>query len=366
MSKSRRGLLAAGLATAVVGATGVVWTLNASAAETPAPSTVAESASADAVAPVNEATAVPPKLLPWGDRPTELTQAEAGADSEEVADAGADAAPADTSGSLLPEAEYAPKGRISEDSTLRKGYTSVVPPAPPAAGKATAKAKAGAVYYLYAQGQQEGDTDGTWANLSIAKPELKQGDYHTLTEIAVQTTNGDHVVELGWNVDRTVNGDSDPHLFVFYWKDGVATCYNACGWTQYSSSMKPGDTLPAGVAKRMGIQHSDGNWWVAYDSEWIGYFPDSLWEGRFTRGEYTQWFGEVAANNQNPCTQMGNGLGPTSGTAARVGSISMTNGPEPKPALTNTTYRYNFKWLSDRTFRFGGPVDDPETDSDNC
>jgi len=303
-------------------------------------------ASADGDSPV------PPKLLPWGERPSKLKRARAGASSKAVAAAGADAAPADTSGSLEPVAEYAPKGRNSRSGLLRRARTTVVPPAPPTTAKSSAAA--GDVYFHYAVGTQIGETDGTWANLSIAKPYLAHGDYHTLTEIAVQSADGRQIVEVGWTVDRAVNGDDDPHLFVYYWKDREPSCYNACGFEVYSRTIKPGDTLPTGGQKRFGIQHFDGVWWIAYDSEWIGYFPDRLWNHQYTRGGLTQWFGEVAAASPHPCTDMGNSLPATDSYAARVGSISMTNGPLPLAVVRTTSPHYSVQGLSDRTFRFGG------------
>ncbi|UQU64532.1 neprosin family prolyl endopeptidase [Couchioplanes caeruleus] len=395
MSNSRRGLLAAGLAAAVVGSMGVVWTLNADADELPAseaPAAVTASADpagdADAAAPSAGETAPadesapadmtapadvtpsddveppvaapaaqggefpePPKVLPWGQRPSKLKRARAGANSRAVAAAGADAAPADTSGSLEPVPEYAPKGRNSRGGLLRKARTTVVPPAPPTRGAAAA---AGDVYFHYAVGTQVADTDGSWANLSIAKPYLARGDFHTLTEIAVQSADGRQIVEVGWTVDRAVNGDDDPHLFVYYWKDRVPSCYNACGFTMYSSTVKPGDTLPVGTSKRFGIQHFDGVWWIAYDSEWIGYFPDRLWNGTYTRAGLTQWFGEVASATDQPCTDMGNSLPAGDLSAARIGSISMTNGPVPFPAVRTTSPYYSVQSMTDRTFRFGG------------
>ncbi|MFI7602683.1 neprosin family prolyl endopeptidase [Actinoplanes sp. NPDC049681] len=373
MSNSRRGLLAAGLAAAVVGSMGVVWTLNANAEETPeapAPAVAAPADAAPAVAaPVDSTSAgaavpdtmatddegdpvpTPPKLLPWGERPSKLKRARAGVSSAAVAAAGADAAPADASGSLEPTPEYAPKGRNSRTGILRKATTTVVPPAPPLAG---AVAAGGNVYFHYAVGTQTGDTDGSWANLSIAKPELDHDDFHTLTEIAMQSADGRQIVEVGWTVDRTVNGDDDPHLFVYYWKDRQPSCYNACGFEMYSKTVKPGDTLPTGSQKRFGIQHSGGVWWIAYDSEWIGYFPDKLWNGTYTRAGLTQWFGEVAASSAAPCTDMGNGYPATNDAAGRIGSISMTNGPEPRAAVRATSEYYSVLSLSDRTFRFGG------------
>ncbi|GAA3336585.1 hypothetical protein GCM10020358_09620 [Amorphoplanes nipponensis] len=296
-------------------------------AEAPAIVVAPESAPASAVTTeATEATPVPPRLLPWGTRPERLTRARAGASSAAVAAAGADAAPADTSGSMTPTPEYAPKGGRANGRFLKSMRTTIVPPAPPTVGTAAAAVDR-VVNFHYAVGAQIGETDGTWANLTVEKPRLGEGDYHTLAEIAVQSPDTQQTVEVGWTVDRSVNGDDDPHLFVFYWRDGKRTCYNACGFTQYSKTVKPGDTLPVGTSKRFGIQHAGNAWWIAYDSEWIGYFPDSNWEGRYTKGGVIQWFGEVASPSLTPCTQMGNGKPAATGTAARIGSISMTNGP---------------------------------------
>jgi hypothetical protein len=335
VSNSRRGLLAAGLAVAVVGTMGTVWTLNASAAETPeaeapAAAVAPETAETAPEAPeAGEATLTPPKLLPWGAKPQRLKRAKAGASSKAVAAAGADAAPADTSGSVTPTREYAPKGgQGANGAFLKSARTNVVPPTPPTAGTVKAAAAADRVVnFHYAVGAQDGETDGTWANLTIEKPKLVEGDYHTLAELAVRSADSKQTVEVGWTVDRSVNGDDDPHLFVFYWKDGQPRCYNACEWTQIHKTVKPGDTLPVGTSKRFGIMHDGNAWWIAYNSEYIGYFHDRNWEGRFTRAGLTQWFGEVASPSLTPCTQMGNGKPAGDGDAARIGSISMTKGP---------------------------------------
>jgi hypothetical protein len=355
VSNSRRGLLAAGLAAAVVGSTGVVWTLNASAAET-SPAETTASAVAPVVEAVEEPVAVPPKLLPWGARPQRLTRAKAGASSAAVAAAGADAAPADTSGSMIPEPEFAPKGYTARGKGLKKMRTTLVPPTPPAVtAQAAAAAPARDVYFHYVDGTQIGETDGTWANLTIEKPELVQGDYHSLAELAVRSADSQHTVEVGWTVDRSVNGDSDPHLFVYHWVDGTRTCYNSCGFTMYSKTVKPGDTLPVGAQKRFGIQHSGNAWWIAYDSEWIGYFSDKNWSGKYTKAGVTQWFGEVASATEVPCSEMGNGLSADKGNAARIGSITMTNGPAVQFEPTARSKYYSVNAKSSETFRYGGP-----------
>jgi hypothetical protein len=349
VSMSRRGLLAAGLTAAVIGSVGVVSIFNANADDEPAPAPAA-------VTEVDEAS-TPPDTLPWGSEPQTLTRARAGASSEQVADVGADTAPSDTSGATVPRPEWAPKGTNWRSGAIRTDTTSVEPPTPPLAGAALADDNP--VNFFYAAASQSESADGAYANLVIGKPYLADGDYHTLAEISVQSADGQQIVEVGWNVDRTVNGDSDPHLFVYHWVDRKESCYNACGWQQYSSTIKPGDTLPVGYSKRFGIMHYNNAWWVVYDTEWIGYFPDDLWDGRYTRSGLQQFFGEVAASTTKPCTDMGTGVSPSNDNAARVGSIAEIDG-----GYVDTNVNLNIRGiggvypapipLSTRTFRYGG------------
>lgn len=368
VSKSRRGLLAAGLAVAVAGSLGILSTLNADADQIPdapsaatSPADDADGAAADVDAPTTEADEVstPPAVLPWGGRPSRLTRGKPGASSRSLAAAGADAAAPDAGDTTVEaEPEFAPKGRTSRSGSLNSTETNVVPPAPPSAAKA-AEPVAGAksVNFLYATANQYVDSGGTGANLFIGKPKLAKEDYHSLAEIAVQSADGRQIVEVGWTVDRLVNGDDDPHLFVYHWVDRTESCYNGCGFVPYSKTMAPGWTLPSGVAKPFGIQFFNDAWWIAYDTEWIGYFPADLWGGKFTRSGLIQWFGEVAASSEKPCTEMGTGLLPTEAGAARFGSVSLLEGLiAPLVSVKKDTNDfYGALRLSDRTFRFGGP-----------
>jgi hypothetical protein len=359
VSISRRGYLAAGLTAAVIGSFGVVSILNANADDAP-PAPPAAAAADDSDTTADQA---PPSLLPWGERPERLRRGRGGASSAQVAAEGDDIAPKDSSGSLTPRPEWAPKGRYNKGSGLRQESTSVEPPMPPLTGALAEPVNSDfPVNYFYAVGSQVGASDGAYANVAIGKPVLDKDDYHTLTEISVQSADGQQIVEVGWTVDRTVNGDEDPHLFVYHWVDRVPSCYNACGWVQYSKTTTPGDTLPKDVTKRFGIQHANGGWWVAYDTEWIGYFPDALWSGGYTRSGVQQFFGEVAASTAKPCSEMGNGLDATKDAgAARIGSVTQLNGPDPSVAVrtlgpdTKTSSPYPALVLSGRTFRFGGP-----------
>jgi hypothetical protein len=360
VSIPRRGYIAAGLAVAVVGSLGVISTMNAGADE------VSEAPPAVATfdTPLDA-----PALLPWGEKPKKLKKGRAGATSAQLAAAGADIAPDAKDGSVIPQPEFGPKGYTSKKRTLHRGRTTV-PPQPPLAEPVPGAARD--VKYHYATAYQYVETDGTYANLVIGRPTLAKEDYHTLAEIAVQSADGQQIVEVGWTVDRGVNeGSEDPHLFVYHWVNGKETCYNACGFVQYSKTVTPGYVLPQGASKQFGIQYANGAWWIAYDSEWVGYFPDKLWFGNFTRSGLVQWFGEVASSNSQPCTAMGTGEPPTSGKAARIGTISLMNDKAPayltKPRSPETDDPiYKMVPLTDRTFRYGGPgwVGNPDDPTD--
>src|SRR5262249_29468221 len=129
----------------------------------------------------------------------------------------------------------------------------------------------------------------------------------SLAEIAVESSDGQQIVEIGWTVDAMVNGDLQPHLFTFHWVDGRPTCYNACGWVQVSPDKMPGMRVVPGEAHRYEIRRIHDYWWLCYDGEAMGYSPQSEWRGQFTAVMLAQWFGEVAAGAAAPCTQMGNG-----------------------------------------------------------
>ncbi|WP_309238500.1 neprosin family prolyl endopeptidase [Actinoplanes aureus] len=351
MQKSRRGLLAAGLSAAVIGAIGVVSTLNAGAEQIPdAPAPVAVPADeTDVAAPPSPPAAKPPTNLPWGERPRSVRTGRHNATSKSLKVAGLSAAHSDDEGR-----DRAPKGRTSRTTFLQSEKTNVVPPEPapePTDGVAPARPT---VHFLYNVGSQKAEADAAYANLTISKPKLARSDYHTLAELAVQSADGKQIVEVGWNVDRVVNGDDDPHLFVYHWVDRQTSCYNGCGFVQYSKNIQPGDTLVQDSQKRFGIQNFNGDWWIAYDTEWVGYFPGDLWGGTFTRSGLVQVFGEVAAATEKPCTEMGNGKGGDDTTSAKVGSVAYLNGPTVDLKVRSTSDLYSVSKLSSRTFRYGG------------
>jgi hypothetical protein len=323
---SRRGLIAAGLALTTVGAVGIASTLNAAAQVI---DSVGPPPAVSAAGPVAEHRTPPP--------PLSRSAVARGFSASSVPDS-------EATTSLEPTPEYAPKGL----------------PGVKAAGGRTASAQgvqalaAPAVTFHYASASQHAVSDGTQATITIAKPKLDDEDFHSLAEVAAQSADGQQIVEVGWTVDRVVNGDDSPHLFVYRWVDRKESCYNACGFVPYGSTIKPGAVLPTGVAKLFAIKHFGDAWWINYDNQWIGYYPDSLWDGRFTRTGLTQWFGEVAAADATPCTDMGNGKAASNKNAAAITDIGFFNGPAPAIAAGATSIYYSVAGVTDNAYRFGG------------
>lgn len=416
--KSRRGLLAAGLAVAVVGAIGVASTLNAGAEQVPGDRSAARAPVADRAD--DSATLTPPPTLPWGGKPHRPRRGKAGMSSRELKAKGLDAA----APRYAPTDRFAPKGFASKSGLLRSEPVDALPPSPapspsatttapsdptaspatsspttstttaaapvaplaattttPATTTATTTAASAApaaaattppgtgggsqdksAHFLYAIGSQGAVADGMYAMIQIYQPVLAPGDFHTLAELSVGTNDNHQMVEVGWSVDRGFFRDSDPHLFVYNWINGKPGCYNGCGFVPYDGGYNAGDTVVAETNKfkKFGIEHFNNAWWIAYDTSYLGSFPDSLWSSQnvtFTHGDYFQAFGEVAAASDQPCTQMGNGQKVSDGTAGKIGAVTFINGPPVNLTMQPENSVYGVAPLagSNRSFSYGGP-----------
>jgi hypothetical protein len=222
-----------------------------------------------------------------------------------------------------PKRLKAPKGMPSADRAATRGLTAC-----------------STICYDYATTGQTTTVDpstGATFNATISKPFVAltannsqgQDDWHSVIEIAAVSdgTNGINAAEIGWHVAPSVNGGStEPHLFVYHWEDGAATCYNTCGFTDLSggggySPVGPGDslvsyknqTLQFGVRYFTDAQSSNrGGWWTSFNGLYVGYFDESNWVGlspsqTFVDTDRVQMYGEVAAKNEGSCTDMGSG-----------------------------------------------------------
>ena len=300
-----------------------------------------------------------------------------GSTSAELAASGASAARDDNDAQPTPE--FGPKGLTSRNGAIVEQETNAQPPVPPVPPGLAAEPVPGTnddnVYFSYAVGRQNAVTTGVGASLVIGKPLVAREDWHSLAEIALQSADGLQTVEVGWTVDRSVNGDDQSHLFVFNWVDGAPRCYNACDFVPAKgASITPGAVLPKGALKNFGIQHIGDGWWIGYESEWIGMFPDARWNVDFKQSGLVQFFGEVAASppvpastTDNPttpkgCTQMGTGAKPDTSAATRFSTIVYVDGPPISLTVKNigkNVVDYATNKLTSQTFRFGGPGPDP-------
>lgn len=274
-----------------------------------------------------------------------------------------------------------PRATAADRPTIGVHAPKGKPPAAP--GRSVHHTKFGpqSVTYFYGEARQTIAASpvklGATVNLTVQKPYVAAADYHSLAELAVMSSDRQQIVEIGWNVDPAVNGDSLPHLFVSHWVNGVGTCYNGCGWVDYApNAVNAGSSLASyiGVSKQFGAEYYNNAWWLFFGGAYIGYFPVSLWSGAsppatFTQVRQVQGFGEVAASSTTPCTDMGNGLLGTSAntTAARVGSLTNADSsytytsavydagsPFVVPSSASPS-RYSVYAVSGSTFRYGGP-----------
>jgi hypothetical protein len=240
----------------------------------------------------------------------------------------------------------------------------------------TARTALAGPYYNYALARQiltTGQTSsGLAGNLTIEHPYVEGG--HSLAELAVASENQQNSVEAGWR--KAINGVST--MFTFHNVNNVGLGYNT-GFVEYAPTCSvagaicPGDSMAgiaAGTSKRFQWQYSNGNWWLAYDGQWVGYFLGTDWSAAsppasFTEGKILSAYGEtVHSTKVNTCTDMGNGLPSSDGLAARIGSLSIVAispsttvqdfGPTSVLPTTTPTSVYSSARLSATTMRYGG------------
>ena len=241
-------------------------------------------------------------------------------------------------------------------------------PAPPKAGGGSTDTPGSICYfgacYDYVAGRQYA-WYATGANVSLwrGRPKLDPAypDSHSLQELAVQSVDGLQIVEIGWTVDRSLNGDDAPHLFVFHWVDGIPTCYNGCGFVQTSTQIVPGMKLPSGGFSTFRIEHVGTRWELSLDGTMFGYFPDSLWNSAFSQPLLIQVFGEVASITEtSTCNDLGTGAYADSPASSAITGFTLL-GPTPTPVdlatalLVTTPEWYDANSVELDGFRLGGP-----------
>jgi hypothetical protein len=218
--------------------------------------------------------------------------------------------------------------------------------------------------YNYVSALVDHNNKGAEDDLKQASPKLGRNAYHSLEEIAVRSTNGKQIVEIGWTSQKSPGHPAHsvkPRLFVFHWINGKGTCYSApgdwCGFHSTSKTIQPMMHVKAGQIGHYSIGFKNGRWNLAYDHKKFGYFPESQWHGNFTTAGYVQTFGEIAATAKQTCTQMGNGLPPGNPKASTITNFRLYGSTVRSESFTVTQTRiWNYK-LTKKGFRLGGQGD---------
>lgn len=218
--------------------------------------------------------------------------------------------------------------------------------------------------YFYATGYQSVTATGVAANLGVYSPNVYNSD-HTLAEIMIKNSSGD-TLEFGW---RKVAGGT-PRLFAGHWEAGVFQGYNNADFLDYglnATDLNADLSAVTGTVKTFHIQYqagSGGNWWLAYNGNWVASIDDAKFSPTFTTGSEIQAYAEVASpTTTTPCTDMWTGsfpAAPASGGVISTVKYYDTGGTLQTANLTKvatTPAYYNLVSVAGttNTFVYGGP-----------
>jgi len=151
--------------------------------------------------------------------------------------------------------------------------------------------------YLYDGEYDATQTTSAYVNLPInAQTNVVSGE-HSLFEMSMSNAFGSSgdFIEIGITTDPLLNGDANPHWFVYSWVNGIGQGYD--GSSHFVSNIGNFWTTPLtlleGTSDRVGFVYSASNWNLYLSGTLAGYFPGSEFSGAFTITQVTQVFGEV-------------------------------------------------------------------------
>jgi hypothetical protein len=146
----------------------------------------------------------------------------------------------------------------------------------------------------YAVWQRFGTFFGTAGRINIWETSGPVSNETSIAQTAVIRGDPMQAIEAGKIELQSLNGNRNPHFFVYYRTSGAASGdwiggYNTLvdGWIQVSSRVAPGMAIGAWNSSTNGNQYSldvevrihQGNWWVWVAGEWAGYYPSCIGGG---------------------------------------------------------------------------------------
>jgi hypothetical protein len=193
----------------------------------------------------------------------------------------------------------------------------------------------GVPYCYYHVTSYQTGISGTGVSAYMTQNNPKLDSTGVFSASIINIANYSHLLnglQYGW-MKATWLGDK-PVIFVEFWNNSKA-CQNygdfkggfsnSCGYVQVDKKYHVGMYLrnwdtKSGDLARFSIEYDDrdgGKWWILYDNIKMGYYPESLWNGTFRRGDYFAYWGEVVTGKQS-LTEMGNGLPANNTRSAKI------------------------------------------------
>lgn len=150
--------------------------------------------------------------------------------------------------------------------------------------------------YMYVADIDNTQTTSAYVNLPVNAQTIGTAPNHSLFEMSMSDDSVfPAVIEVGVTTDLSLNGDTNPHWFVFSWRNGFAQGYDDQSHfvSAIGSFWSTPLTLSEGTSARVGFVYSASNWNLYLSGTLAGYFPGSEWSGAFTASVDTEVFGEA-------------------------------------------------------------------------
>jgi hypothetical protein len=188
--------------------------------------------------------------------------------------------------------------------------------------------------------------------------------------------------EVAKEEKEAVTPPGRPHFFIFVNPDkyGPESCYidnNGCEHFIPAAEAKitPNEIFEPSTEKiTLGVKYlatcfkgaTSGCWWIWAGTQWIGYVPESFWEGSFTHATSENDYGEVFDNDETPTSQMGDGqYGASAGATSMTQIVALLNENEAKTTGYHVSQSHGAFYSpgdvneAKSEWHFGGPGIDP-------
>ncbi|XP_048572964.1 uncharacterized protein LOC125553211 [Triticum urartu] len=186
---------------------------------------------------------------------------------------------------------------------------------------------------------------GTKATFNLWQPTIGRDNDFSLTQLWIvggsYEGNDLNTIEAGWQVYPNFYKDNNPRLFIYWTRDAYENtgCYNlkCSGFVQTNNQIAIGGTLSP-VSTYGGAQYDfdilvwkdpkEGNWWLQMGSDYVGYWPSSIFTYLADSASTIQWGGEIASSDLGQTsTDMGSGHFPEEGfgKASHVKNIQVVD-----------------------------------------